>query len=250
MIKFAILSLFALFYLARIIRTDDPNRLPTRCETCKYLTTEIAESLLKHNSHELIETAYSLDERLSKKKSKKYLDSEVRLIEVLEEVCESILRYNVHAERSGSLRYAKGESQTMGTLKGLRDRGVKVELGIPYDLWDTPSAEITQLKKYCDNMVEVYEENIEDWYMNHRNQITLTNFLCERTILKNDDKSCLNEVFNPEDEKNKKEAKPTKEENKTSPPTNVDSDRDSRVIKEAIDKAVKEQQLKEEKSEL
>jgi hypothetical protein len=29
-----------------------------------------------------------------------------------------------------------------------RDRGVKVELGIPYDLWDTPSAEITQLKKY------------------------------------------------------------------------------------------------------
>lgn len=123
-------------------------------------------------------------------------------------------------------------------------------------------------------MVEVYEENIEDWYMNHRNQITLTNFLCERTILKNDDKSinlfnllnhlnfnitlifncnmkgCLNEVFNPEDEKNKKEAKPTKEENKTSPPTNVDSDRDSRVIKEAIDKAVKEQQLKEEKSEL
>lgn len=75
-------------------------------------------------------------------------DREVRLIEVLEEVCESILRYNVHAERSGSLRYAKGESQTMGTLKGLRDRGVKVELGIPYDLWDTPSAEITQLKKY------------------------------------------------------------------------------------------------------
>ena len=49
----------------------------------------------------------------------------------------------MHAERSGSLRYAKGESQTMGTLKGLRERGVKVELGIPEDLWDAPSAEIT-----------------------------------------------------------------------------------------------------------
>ena len=29
-----------------------------------------------------------------------------------------------------------------------RDRGVKVELGIPGDLWDTPSAEITNLKKH------------------------------------------------------------------------------------------------------
>lgn len=46
--------------------------------------------------------------------------SELRLIEVLEELCENILKYNVHAEREGSLRYSKGESQTMGTLKGLR----------------------------------------------------------------------------------------------------------------------------------
>ena len=66
----------------------------------------------------------------------------------METVCENILDYKVHAEREGSLRYSKGESQTMGTLKGLRNRGVKVELGIPDDLWDTPSAEITQLKKY------------------------------------------------------------------------------------------------------
>jgi hypothetical protein len=48
------------------------------------------------------------------------LPSELRFIEVVEEVCEAILTYNVHAERSGSLRYAKGESQTMGTLKGLK----------------------------------------------------------------------------------------------------------------------------------
>ena len=37
-------------------------------------------------------------------------------------------------------------------------------------------------------MVEVYEENIEDWYTNHREKVTLTEFLCERVILKNDDK--------------------------------------------------------------
>jgi hypothetical protein len=38
----------------------------------------------------------------------------------MEEVCEKILDYKVHAERKGSLRYAKGESQTMQSLKNLR----------------------------------------------------------------------------------------------------------------------------------
>ncbi|CAF1086420.1 unnamed protein product [Brachionus calyciflorus] len=204
--------LLILFLVVKPFSFDDPNRLPTKCETCKYLTNEISESLMKHNSPELIETGYNFDERSTKKKAKKYRDSEIRLIEVMEEVCEQILQYNVHAERSGSLRYSKGESQTMGTLKGLRDRGVKVELGIPYDLWDTPSAEITQLKKYCDQMVEQYEEEIEDWYKKERDNITLTEFLCEKRILKENEKSCLSEKFveNKEEKKDKEKVKKTK----------------------------------------
>ena len=51
---------------------------------------------------------------------KQNYSSELRLIEVLEQVCERFLHYNVHAEREGSLRYSKGESQTMQTLKNLR----------------------------------------------------------------------------------------------------------------------------------
>ena len=31
----------------------------------------------------------------------------------------------------GSLRFAKGKSQTMQTLEGLKERGVQVDLGIP-----------------------------------------------------------------------------------------------------------------------
>ncbi len=31
------------------------------------------------------------------------------------------------------------------TLEGLVSKGVKVDLGIPHELWDKPSAEITQL---------------------------------------------------------------------------------------------------------
>jgi hypothetical protein len=40
-------------------------------------------------------------------------------------------------------------------------------------------------------MVETYEENIEDWYKNERDKVSLTDFLCERVILKHDDKSML-----------------------------------------------------------
>ena len=35
----------------------------------------------------------------------------------------------------------------METLHGLVDKGVKVELGIPYELWDEPSVEVTLMKK-------------------------------------------------------------------------------------------------------
>ena len=34
----------------------------------------------------------------------------------------------------------------MQTLHGLVDKGVKVDLGIPYDMWDEPSAEVTIMK--------------------------------------------------------------------------------------------------------
>jgi len=48
-------------------------------------------------------------------------ERELRLTEAIHEphICENILQYNVHAERKGSLRYAKGMSETMQTLHGL-----------------------------------------------------------------------------------------------------------------------------------
>merc|ERR1712071_702837 len=71
----------------------------------------------------------------------KYEKSELRLIETLEgdkkqdikPVCDRLLEYNMHKEREGSLRFSKGRSQTMDTLQGLVDKGVKVDLGIPLD---------------------------------------------------------------------------------------------------------------------
>ncbi len=100
---------------------------------CKLLAQELTENFQEHNSPSVIETSYSLDAKQPKKT--KYSDSyvlngissshfficrETRLIETLENVCERFLHYNVHAERPGSLRYARGRSQTMETLWNLR----------------------------------------------------------------------------------------------------------------------------------
>lgn len=35
----------------------------------------------------------------------------------------------------------------MTTLKNLVHKGVKVELGLPFELWDEPSVEVTDMKK-------------------------------------------------------------------------------------------------------
>lgn len=48
-----------------------------------------------------------------------FLSRELRLVESMENVCERILEYNIHKERSDSTRFAKGMSQTFTTLHGL-----------------------------------------------------------------------------------------------------------------------------------
>jgi hypothetical protein len=41
-------------------------------------------------------------------------------------------------------------------------------------------------------MVELYEENISEWFFKQRDNVTLTEFLCENIILSNDDKCKFN----------------------------------------------------------
>lgn len=45
---------------------------------------------------------------------------ELRLLESMENVCEKILEYNIHKERTDSTRFAKGMSQTFRTLHNLK----------------------------------------------------------------------------------------------------------------------------------
>lgn len=172
--------------------TDPKKREPSPCEICKFFVTELKSRLDESaRSKEIIRTGQGLD----KKKSFKYLTSELRLTEALHEphICEKILDYNVHAERKGSNRYAKGMSETMQTLHGLVNKGVKVELGIPYELWDKPSAEVSRMHRACFTFAEKYEENIEDWYFNKQGEVDLLKYLCEERYLIDKNQDCLQE---------------------------------------------------------
>ncbi|XP_071374804.1 protein canopy 4 [Centroberyx affinis] len=184
----------ALFWLCSCVIADQDERLPNKCEVCKFLTVELQAALEKTGrSKEVLELGEVLDTGKRRRKIK-YNTSETRLTEAVDNICERILQYNVHAERPGSLRYAKGASQTMTTLKNLVHKGVKVELGLPFELWDEPSVEVSDMKKQCETMLEQYEEVVEDWYFHHQEQ-RLENFLCESHVLETSEQECLKEMW-------------------------------------------------------
>ena len=117
--------------------------------------------------------------------------SELRFIESMDGLCSVLLEYNIHKERKDSTRFAKGMSSTFQTLHGLVDKGVKVDLGIPYDLWDKPSAEVTHLKTQCEQLIERFEDDIEEWYFQRQTEVPLLKFLCQDRVLTDGDSSCL-----------------------------------------------------------
>ena len=66
---------------------------------------------------------------------------------------------------------------------------LQVDIGIPHELWDKPSAEVrcrewidfekirkcnqqvTQLKTQCETLLEKHEEDIEDWYFEKQDEV-------------------------------------------------------------------------------
>ena len=176
------------------------------CEVCKVLATEFEARMSETGrTHDVVETGYS---HTKEKKKTKYVTSELRLIETMEGICDRILAYNIHKERKDSTRFAKGQSETFQTLEGLVAKGVKVDIGIPHELWDKPSAEVTQLKTQCESLIERHEEDIEDWYFNLQDKFTFQEYVCRKKALKKGEDSCLAEKV----KKKKKSKEKTKGE--------------------------------------
>ncbi|KAK6624175.1 hypothetical protein RUM44_011033 [Polyplax serrata] len=202
-----LLILISYFELMRCGKEEEEGvKYANKCEVCKIVSTEISSRLMETGkTSEVIETGYSIDK--NKKKRTKYKVSELRLVETLDNICERILEYNIHKERQDSTRFAKGMSQTFQTLHGLVNKGVKVELGMPYELWDKPSAEITNMKTQCETLIEDYEDDIGEWYFHQQQDISLQKFLCTDRVLQNEDDSCLKETVKVTNKKRKGETK-------------------------------------------
>ncbi|KAK6291680.1 hypothetical protein J4Q44_G00374650 [Coregonus suidteri] len=162
---------------------------------CKFVSIEMKSAFEETgNTKELIKRNYRFLDDNKGAPPIKYVKSDIRFIEVVENVCQRLSGYNLHKEREGSNRFAKGMSETFSTLHGLVHKGVKVVMDIPYELWNETSAEVADLKKQCDVMVEKYEEVIEDWYKGSQEE-DLTTYLCEKHVLKGQDTACLKEEY-------------------------------------------------------
>lgn len=194
---------------------DEWVNLPNKCEVCKFVSIEMKSAFDETGkTKEVIERNYRfLDDKGAPPIP--YVKSDIRFIEVVENVCQRLTEYNLHKERQGSNRFAKGMSETFSTLHGLVHKGVKVVMDIPYELWNETSAEVADLKKQCDVMVEQYEEVLEDWYKGSQEE-DLTTLLCEKHVLKGQDQACLKEEWKgkkgdqaaiAEDKKKKKKKK-------------------------------------------
>ena len=192
--KIISLSLLGLAAKAQLSETGVVHA--NKCETCKFMSIEMQNSLMDTGKNKEKIDIGRFTVTAGKEKKIDYQRSEVRFIETTEAVCERLLEYNMHKERSGSNRFAKGQSQTFEALEGLVGRGVKVDIGIPHDMWKEPSAEVTQMKKQCERYMEDYLDDIEEWYMDKDNfGKSLQDYLCKDLILKGQDDSCLEESW-------------------------------------------------------
>ncbi|VDL98561.1 unnamed protein product [Schistocephalus solidus] len=167
--------------LKAVTEEDDYGvKPPTACEVCKIFANEFMDRFKETSSFGLINIDYGL-----------------RLTEILQEpsLCDRMLQYRVHKERTDSTRFEKRVPQTFEVLK--EDRGVDVKTDVPYQLWDSPSAEITLLQKSCLIILEEYEEVIEDWFYHHQLEEPFDIFLCSKHISSCDhwDNSFINLKF-------------------------------------------------------
>ncbi|XP_042561097.1 protein canopy homolog 3-like [Clupea harengus] len=151
---------------------DEWVHLPNKCEVCKFVSIEMKSAFDETGkTKEVIDTNYRFIDGKGSAPIK-YVKSDMRFIEVVENVCKRLLEYNLHKREQEATALPKGMSETFSTLHNLVDKGVKVVMDIPYELWNETSAEVSDLKKQCDGMVEKYEEVIEDWYKGTQEEIS------------------------------------------------------------------------------
>ncbi|KAJ1370922.1 hypothetical protein KIN20_032748 [Parelaphostrongylus tenuis] len=161
------LVVILILYHSSSENTAETIEAPSKCESCVIFARDLQASA----------------NRISHR-------SESSFIELMETFCASMLKYKVHKDRFGLSRFGTEETDTMKALNDLRNRGVEVNLGIPYEMWQRPSAEITILKQECERILALNEDFLEEWFLTESND-PLEVLLCRKRILRTGEDDCL-----------------------------------------------------------
>ncbi|CAA94121.2 DUF3456 domain-containing protein [Caenorhabditis elegans] len=164
--------LIPLYLLAEFAKCNtDTTFMPTKCEICALTSMEFEAKSVK----------------VHKRLSSEFAD-------ITENICNGFNEFKIHKEKTGLERFSRAQSKTIETLKQMREKGVKVELGMPFEMWDQPSAEIFALRQGCESLLEDYEDLIEEWFINKASLEDLFKQLCARNALKNQETSCFDHL--------------------------------------------------------
>ncbi|KAJ7390054.1 Protein canopy 3 [Desmophyllum pertusum] len=107
---------------------ETANLRPTKCQVCRLLVTEFLEQMKKTDRREDVPRGYSLEDLENPDKSIHYEKSELRLMDVLDNLCE---RMKLYSARPGpEFPYIKGaKSQLREVLDDMQAKSqVKTEL--------------------------------------------------------------------------------------------------------------------------
>jgi len=164
---------------------------PTKCQVCRLLVTEFLEQMKKTDHREDIPRGYILEDLENHDKNIHYQKSELRLMDVLDDLCERMKLYRARA--GPEFPYIKGaKSQLREVMDDLNKRSkVKLNYELPDDVVEDYTYEMGRLKFKCIHLLENYEDDITQWYFGDQKE-SLMDWLCVERVLNENEQDCLN----------------------------------------------------------
>lgn len=167
---------------------DSVNR-PTKCQVCRVLTQEIT-LVLEKTKNKKLKIKYSNQLDGNKKNDLSYKTSDLRILEVLEDVCNNVEFYRAIA--GPEFPYLRNVRSMYRHQLDVAMKEGKVPLkfdAAPFSA-DDPTSEIKRMHFECIQMVEEYEEEIVDWFKKSQH-IEALQYICNEHVLNKKNNVCL-----------------------------------------------------------
>ncbi|XP_065666443.1 protein canopy 4 isoform X2 [Hydra vulgaris] len=168
---------------------------PTKCQVCRVLSEELLIEVQRSssNNQELwLTNRLDGEDNDDEKKGKKisYKTSELRLMDILDRVCNNV--YDYRSIAGPDFPYIKGVKsmfrQHLEDMMGQHKLSVKLDA--PEELVEDPTYELRRMQYKCNQMIEEFEDDIYDWYLKNQSENPLE-FICADKVLTSKEQDCL-----------------------------------------------------------